>query len=233
MERESAVQENMKYSDVTGLLNETGLSPENLAGKISVSNSTYRRWLKAAPQKEFPKEYESNLAAGVYTLLNDKSLSYDSKRVNHFLEGHMPEFFTAAVGRFNNSEDLFSKDSSHQDKITAMLSNLGNSVRIRDQVDKSSSKISKFTEWGAAWKYRVKLLVKVVTAKNLTLVDRLVAYGALFYLILPFDLIPDAIPVFGYVDDFGILGFAVAYYCKRFPEMAGSGENGEDTPGLA
>jgi uncharacterized membrane protein YkvA (DUF1232 family) len=46
-----------------------------------------------------------------------------------------------------------------------------------------------------------------------------VAYGALFYLILPFDLIPDSIPVFGYVDDFGILGFAVAYYARKFPEL--------------
>jgi len=210
----------MKYGQVIGLLNETGLSPENLAQWVSVSNSTYRRWLKAPVGDEFPKEYESNVAAGLYKLLDNKSLSYESARVNKFVEGNMPDFFQAAVGRLNSTGDLFSENSTHQDKITAVLSNLGNSSKIRSQVDKSSKKILKFAEWGSAWKYRTTLLAKVITSKELSLVDRLVAYGALFYLILPFDLIPDSIPVFGYVDDFGILGFAAAYYCKRFPKIA-------------
>ena len=170
----------------------------------------------------FPKEYESNVAAGIYRLLDNKSLSYDSVRVNNFVEGNLPEFFQAAVGRFDSAGDLFSEKSTHQDKITAVLSNLGNSSKIRHQVDGSSRKILKFAEWGSAWKFRIKLMMKVIHSKELTLVDQLVAYGALFYLILPFDLIPDSIPVFGYVDDFGILGFAAAYYCKRFPKIAQS-----------
>jgi len=215
----------MKYGRVIGLLNETRLSPENLAQWLSVSNSTYRRWLKAPANDEFPKEYESNVAAGVYKLLDNKSLSYDSARVNKFVEGNMPEFFQAAVGRLNSSGELFSESSTHQDQITAVLSNLGNSGKIRSQVDKSSKKILKFSEWGAAWKYRIKLLTKVIASKEFSLVDQLVAYGALFYLILPFDLVPDSIPVFGYVDDFGILGFAAAYYCKRFPKIAKSMDN--------
>ena len=45
------------------------------------------------------------------------------------------------------------------------------------------------------------------------------AYGALFYLFTPFDLVPDVMPVFGYVDDFGMLGFAVAYYGAKFPHL--------------
>jgi len=215
----------MKYGQVVGLLNEAGLSPEDLAQWVSVSNSTYRRWLKAPSSDEFPQEYEASVAAGIYKLLDNKSLSYDSARVNKFVEGNMPEFFQAAVGRLNSTGDLFSENSTHQDKITAVLSNLGNSSKIRSQVDKSSKKILKFAEWGAAWKFRIKLLTKVVASKELSLVDRLVAYGALFYLILPFDLIPDSIPVFGYVDDFGILGFATAYYVKRFPQIAKSSEN--------
>lgn len=217
----------MKYGEVVNLLNETGLSPENLAEWVSVSSSTYRRWLKEPLSDEFPKEYESNLAAAVYKLLENKSLSYDSHRVNKFVEGHMPEFFQAAVGRLNINGDLFSENSTHQDKITAVLSNLGNSSKIRKEVEHSSKKILKFTEWGAAWKYRINLMMKVISSKDLTLVDRLVAYGALFYLILPFDLIPDSIPVFGYVDDFGILGFAAAYYASRFPKIAASVKGGE------
>ena len=48
--------------------------------------------------------------------------------------------------------------------------------------------------------------------------DKLAAYGALFYLITTFDLIPDTIPVFGLLDDFAILGIVVAYYVQKFPQ---------------
>jgi len=216
----------MQYRDIVELLDETGFSPENLAQWLSVSASTYRRWLKAPPGDLFPEEYRSNVAAGVYKLMEAKALSYDSPRVNKFMEQHVPEFFQAAIGRLKSTEDLFSEGSTHQDKITAVLSNLGNSSAVRKKVDKSSKSILKFAEWGAAWKYRIRLLVSVVQSKELTLVDRLVAYGALFYLILPFDLIPDSIPVFGYVDDFGILGFAAMYYAKRFPKL----ESGAQAP---
>lgn len=205
----------MKYIQITSLLNETGLSPEVLAPYISVSNSTYRRWIKTPSSEDLPKEYDSNVAMGIYKLLSENLLSYDSKLVNEFLEGNLPDYFQSAIGRIDNSEGLFAKNSTHQDKITAVLSNLGSSIKIREQVDKSSKKILKFAEWGAAWKERIKLLIDVTKSKDIVLIDRLVAYGALFYLILPFDLIPDAIPVFGYVDDFGILGFAAAYYTKK------------------
>lgn len=214
----------MKYSEVISLLGETGLSPEVLAKNLSISNSTYRRWLKADPGGEFPREYEPGLATGVYKLLNDKSLSYNSGQVNTFVEGNLPEYFQAAIGQVKDASDMFSENSTHQDKITAVLSSLGNSNIVRDRVDKSSKNILKFAEWGTAWKYRIKLMLKVITSKDMGLIDRMVAYGALFYLILPLDLVPDSIPVFGYVDDFGILGFAAAYYYKRFPDMVSSGD---------
>jgi uncharacterized membrane protein YkvA (DUF1232 family) len=114
---------------------------------------------------------------------------------------------------------MFHHASKHQDKINSVLLHLGNNTAARKRVDASATKIKKFTAWGSAWKDRVSVLTKVLRSKKLTLVDKLVAYGALFYLVLPFDLIPDAIPVFGYVDDFGILGFAMAYYIKKHPEF--------------
>jgi uncharacterized membrane protein YkvA (DUF1232 family) len=33
---------------------------------------------------------------------------------------------------------------------------------------------------------------------------------AVVYLIVPFDVVPDVIPVFGWLDDVGVLGFAAA-----------------------
>jgi uncharacterized membrane protein YkvA (DUF1232 family) len=211
----------MQYEQLTNILNETGLSPEKLSARLGISNLTYRRWLKRPPHDDVPQGYERTLAGGIYQLLSEGKLSHDSKTVSHFLEKNMPEFFGAVMGQFHMPPDLLTNRSfNHQDKITMILSHIGKNTRIRRRVDASSSAIRKFTSWGDEWKNRVTLLTKAIRSKQLTLVDKLVAYGALFYLILPFDLIPDSIPVFGFVDDFGILGFAAAYYIQKFPELS-------------
>lgn len=209
----------MKYNQIITLLNETGLSPEQLAERLGLSNLTYRRWFKRSPQQNIPKKYERDIAGGIYQLLGEGKLSHDSKTVNHFLEHHLPEFFGAAIGQFQVSKELFTDTSNHQDKITSVLLHIGNNAKARQRVEAKAAWIEKVTHWGSAWKERIGILSKAIHSKKLTLVDKLVAYGALFYLVLPFDLIPDTIPVFGYVDDFGILGFAVAYYVKKYPEV--------------
>jgi uncharacterized membrane protein YkvA (DUF1232 family) len=48
----------------------------------------------------------------------------------------------------------------------------------------------------------------------MSLTDKFIAYGALFYLLTPIDFIPDNIPFLGFFDDFAILGFAATYYMK-------------------
>ena len=211
----------MNYKQLKKVLDETGLSPEQLAGRLRISNLTYRRWLKRPPTEEVPKDYARNIAGGLYQLLTEGHLSHDSKLLGKILEHNLPEFFAAAIGQFHTASDLFDQGSAHQDKITSVLLQIGNNSAARRRVEANASKIQAFTAWGNAWKGRVLLLSKAIKSKRLGTVDKLVAYGALFYLILPFDLIPDTIPVFGYIDDFGILGFAVAYYSKHFPELFG------------
>ena len=213
----------MQYHQLVRMLKETGLSPEKLSGYLDISNLTYRRWLKRPPHDEIPKEYNRNIAGGIYKLLSEGKLSHDSKIVSQFFENNMPEFFGAAVEQFHIPKDLLTNcTANHQDKVTNVLLHIGNNAGIRHRVDTSFSAIRKFTSWGSEWKKRITIMTKVVRSKELSLVDKLVAYGALFYLILPFDLIPDSIPVFGYVDDFGILGFAMAYYIRKYPELFSS-----------
>ena len=209
----------MKLSEVISLLNETNFSPEKITEYISISNSTYRRWLKSDPKSKIPEEYEQNVADGIYKLLIDGFLSYDSTLVNNFLNNHLPKFFQASIGQLNYSEDLFSKDANHQDKIIAILAHLGNSSKVRDRIDNSGDKIKKFLKWGNVWKSNIQFLLDIIKLKSISSLDKLVAYGSLFYLILPFDLIPDQIAVFGYVDDFGIIGFATEYYRKKTPKL--------------
>jgi uncharacterized membrane protein YkvA (DUF1232 family) len=202
------------------LLKETGLSPEALVRYIPVSNSTYRRWLKSPPHTEFPKEYEAAVAAGVYKLLNGKVLAFDSVHVNAFIKGHLPEYFQAVTSQLESSKDSYAKDCTHEDRILMVLSNLGNSDHIRKDIKRSDKKILKFSEWGNAWKSRIQLLTKILPSKQLSYAEKAVAYGALAYLLWMFDLTPDSIPLFGYVDDFGIISLSTAYYAKRFPQLA-------------
>jgi len=72
---------------------------------------------------------------------------------------------------------------------------------------------------GSEWKYRIKTLLSVTKSKEITRLDKFAAYGALFYLLAPLDLIPDHIPVFGLMDDFFILGIVSLYYANRFPHL--------------
>ena len=45
------------------------------------------------------------------------------------------------------------------------------------------------------------------------------ALFAIIYFLSPIDLIPDHIPVFGLLDDYAVLGLAIAYYMRRFPKL--------------
>jgi len=209
----------MIHGQLIKLLGETSLSPEKLAPYLRISNLTYRRWLKKPPAQKLPKEYERNVAGGVYQLLQEGHLRNDSPLVADFLEHNLPDFFGAVVGQFALTEGTFDPALKHEDKITAFLVHLGNNQKIQDKVRAQTVGIRQFCKWGDAWKERITCMLSAIRSKKLSLADKLVAYGALFYLILPFDLIPDSIPVFGYIDDFGILGFAMAYYAKRFPEL--------------
>ena len=209
----------MRYGQVTSLLNETGMLPEDLSHYIGVSGSTYRRWLKAPPNGQLPDEYLPSIGAGIYRLLGEGKLSHDSPRVSAFLEKNLPGYFSAVLGSMSISDDLFSENSPQEEKIITALSSLGQSARIRDKVGAADEFLQRAKDWGASWKQRITFLLRTVALPELSLVDKLAAYGALFYFFTPFDLIPDAMPVFGYVDDFGILGFAVAYYGNKFPDM--------------
>jgi uncharacterized membrane protein YkvA (DUF1232 family) len=209
----------MNYGQIIALLDESGLLPEALSGYIGVSGSTYRRWLKAPANEKVPEEYLPSVGAGVYRLLSEGLLNHDSPRVTQFLENNLPGYFSAVVGFLGGSADLASEKSPHDEKIIAALSSLGSSGKIREKVNTSKNFLQAVRSWSEEWKTRINLLSNAINLPEITLVDKLAAYGALFYLCTPLDLVPDTVPVFGYVDDFGILGFAVAYYAAKFPHL--------------
>jgi uncharacterized membrane protein YkvA (DUF1232 family) len=57
--------------------------------------------------------------------------------------------------------------------------------------------------------YSGLILYYALESPNTPLKSKIKIYGALGYLILPLDLIPDFIPVGGYLDDLSALGLAI------------------------
>lgn len=75
--------------------------------------------------------------------------------------------------------------------------------RLWDKIGKAAHKA------GIKVVYAALLLFYVATDKNVPVEDKAKIFGALGYFILPFDLIPDAIPVAGYTDDLAALFWAL------------------------
>jgi uncharacterized membrane protein YkvA (DUF1232 family) len=53
---------------------------------------------------------------------------------------------------------------------------------------------------------------------------KFVVVGALGYVLLPIDLVPDLVPLLGWLDDIGALGAALAFFAKDVAAHARRGE---------
>jgi uncharacterized membrane protein YkvA (DUF1232 family) len=63
-----------------------------------------------------------------------------------------------------------------------------------------------------------KRLIRAIKSPRTSLKSKAIAAGALIYFISPIDLIPDHIPVVGYLDDLAVLSLAVNSLATEEPE---------------
>jgi uncharacterized membrane protein YkvA (DUF1232 family) len=75
--------------------------------------------------------------------------------------------------------------------------------RLWDKVAREGSKIRFMKE--------VRALYRYLRDKNVPWYRKSVIVGALIYFITPIDLIPDFIPILGYLDDLGVIMAAVKF----------------------
>jgi len=213
----------MKYSHLLNCIEETGLSPEELAPIWDVSNMTLRRWKTRPKNSSVAKSLEPAIREGIYKLLIQGRLKATSPNVEKLLEGSHSSSFEACIKSMGVDDALLAGgNAENEESLALLLAKIGHGKEYREQVDKKEDEISKFKSFGKTWSANLTTLMGVVRSPKLTLLDKVVAYGALFYLIYPFDLIPDSIPVIGYLDDFAMIAVAVAYYLKRYPHLFGS-----------
>lgn len=188
------------------------MSPEALAEHMGISNMTIRRLLEKPPQMKLSKLYSNALTNVIYELIAKGIILPESKLTAEIIKEHSPAYLDAAVKNLDIPKD-FNLSGGHvnQERLVSWLTQLGSNKAKEQEVDNSLKNISKFKGWGKEWSFRITTLLETINSKKYSLTKKFVAYGALFYLICPFDLIPDAIPVIGYMDDFLILGLAAAY----------------------
>jgi uncharacterized membrane protein YkvA (DUF1232 family) len=209
----------MTYGHLTILLKELSFSPEQLGERLGIAGRTIRRWTELPQADELPSLYSKALRETILEFVAEGKLSTETEVVGLVLKEGNDSFFHAAIRDLGMGEDFFSKADQSPDSIVEGIAQIGSNEKKRASVDRSKEKISTYQKLGREWKYRVQTLSKAIMSKDLTRFEKFAAYGALFYLISPFDLIPDHIPVFGLMDDYVILGLTVAYYLKRFPKI--------------
>jgi uncharacterized membrane protein YkvA (DUF1232 family) len=187
---------------------------------MGVSGMTIRRWEKNTPGEELPRFYSNAVAQMTRQLITEGRLPPDSSVAVEIVAGDITAVLGQPVDKvLGLPPDFLKQAANNSDTLVVGLSQIGAKAENRREVDRSTSKILSFKTWGASWKRCISGIMTVVRSKELTLVDKLVAYGALFYLLTPLDLIPDALPGIGYLDDFAILSLALMYYERRFRHL--------------
>jgi uncharacterized membrane protein YkvA (DUF1232 family) len=208
----------MRVSHLRSLLEEAHLSPEQLGQRVQLSGMTLRRLLKRPDSDALPEAYRSLVRQGVYGLIIEGKLKADGP-VAKFIVSRRPSLsFQAAIHALGFRQDAMALGESHPEQVLIGLSEIGASPQRQGEVRHGGKRMARFRRLGREWASRIRTLHSVVTSTRLTRMEKLAAYGALFYLITTFDLIPDTIPVFGVLDDFSILGIVVAYYLRKFPQ---------------
>ncbi|MBF0492054.1 MAG: DUF1232 domain-containing protein [Deltaproteobacteria bacterium] len=208
----------MKYSHLLNLIQLSKLSPEAFAKRLGISGMTLRRWRNKDTYEEVPALYQGPILSLTQQLTQEGILDAKNPVVKEVLKKQKVHSFEAILKNLGLDEKCLYRygksDAEGNEAILSSLAQIGASTERKDQVDQNKSQIFGFKKRSKAWAERISTLWEALTSKQLSGFQKLIAYGSLFYLITPIDLIPDAIPGFGLVDDFAILGFASLYYMK-------------------
>ena len=203
----------MKNQHLRQILKETEMSAEIVGTKVGISGMTIRRWLLKSDDFEIGPTYETLFKAAICKMVADSEISPDTESAKW---AHMDFYLVRKQTRLSSLEFLEALDDaqsgSRDEKIVVYLEQVGSNEKNRTEVDKKEKEIISFKSMGQQWSENITCLLNIVKSSDLRIVQKFLAYGALFYLILPFDFIPDSIPIIGYLDDFAVLSIASTYY---------------------
>jgi uncharacterized membrane protein YkvA (DUF1232 family) len=168
--------------DLENYLSSRNLSPEVFAKEIKLSHMTIRRWLKKPASFPIPVKYKP---------IMESYLNQETGNSSSLASA------TAALQGFNLTELMDSVEET------------GRNYQDDGTLEGQLSDKLKGERFDKLMVQYVKKLFKAAVSKDTPLKTRAICVGALLYFINPIDLIPDHIPVVGYLDDFVVLSVAV------------------------
>lgn len=201
---------------MSNLLKAVGYSPEELGDVIGISGMTLRRWLKKPKRAPIPRAYVPAIRDACYRLIAEGRLDPGLPVVQAMVSEMPSAEHQAALRNLGLHQGFKTDQTGSQNQVVAALLHVGIQTSKQTEVNMNVDKVFSFKKLGDEWARRIAILWKIIHSKKIDFPSKLVAYGALFYLLTPIDFIPDQIPFFGLLDDFGVLGIAVTYYTNRF-----------------
>jgi uncharacterized membrane protein YkvA (DUF1232 family) len=208
----------MRCRQMLDVLDKTGLSPEKAAAELGVSGMTLRRWRGKPAGEELPEIYRRASRPLLTRLVGEGKLSFQDPDVAAALAPD-DDGFLKTLREVGITHEALAAPDKFGDAVAKGLAKIGGDENRQKQVASSGKLIASLRAMGRKWKDVLDDMKLALASDQVTALDKLVAVGALFYLIMPFDLIPDAIPVFGYMDDFIVLTIAALYLRKRYPRL--------------
>ncbi len=207
----------MKVHQISKLIKDTGLSPERLAIYFQVSNMTLRRWLKKPITYKIPTQYETNLHQGILSLVKDGLLLKENEIVLESYDFMQTLSTKNSFMMMDLTVEQFEKNVQDEEGTVDLCLKLGQKDESLVYIQENEEKLKEFEVKNSSIGEKVTTLWKVLKGSDIQRSNKYVAIGALFYLLFPFDFIPDAIPGIGYLDDIAVLGVAVDYYIRLKP----------------
>jgi uncharacterized membrane protein YkvA (DUF1232 family) len=207
----------MKIQQLLILMDETGLSPEDIAGRMGVSGMTVRRWQQKPTDSELASLYEDGTRKAIYELLLVGKLKSTSASVQWAFSSADPlsqRATLASLGFPTETTNLTDAQAWNSEQLLQSVEKLGAAEQSSSYVESNLEKILSFAKLGETWNQVIMGLRDALLSTHLKHSQKLIAIGGFCYLLMPFDLIPDSLPVVGLLDDFAILSLAAAHYRK-------------------
>jgi len=209
----------MTYQQLFEMIDAARLTAGDAALRLGVSHMTLHRWRSRPKYRRLAPVYERAFQTTALELVNDGRLPVESAITQALLAKTNLAGFHAALRNLGASTESAGSGPGAPDAILTSLVQIGTRAECREQVDRHTGRLARFRTLSREWEQAIARILAIIRSPGLDPVDKTVGYGGLFYLLTPFDLIPDMIPAFGLLDDFAILGIALAFYTRRFPTL--------------
>ncbi|WP_413587236.1 YkvA family protein [Bdellovibrio sp. HCB274] len=204
----------MKISQISKISKDTGLSPEKLAVYFQVSNMTLRRWLKKGGTVRVPAQYDTNIYQGILSMVKDGVIDKDHESVKEAYEFSQSLFANNSFMMMDLQAAQFEQSEANEDGLMDLCLRLGQRDDSLTYVQNNETTLQALEKKSPSIREKVMTLWSVLKDGEIQKTSKYVAVGALYYLVFPFDFIPDSVPGVGLLDDFAILSIAVDHYLR-------------------